>query len=76
MKRIFLTTYFIIVCSFLGLSQNWFLSLTGRVEQNGVDLEGASVTLMNGAKQISQIITEDDGEFGFQVQRICKLDLF
>jgi hypothetical protein len=67
MKRIFLTTYFIIVCSFLGLAQNWFLSLTGRVEQNGVDLEGASVTLMNGAKQISQIITEDDGEFGFQV---------
>ena len=67
MKRIFLTTYFIIVCSFLGLAQNWYLSLTGRVEQNGMDLEGASVTLMNGAKQISQIITEDDGEFGFQI---------
>ncbi len=67
MKRIFLATYFIIGCSFFGLTQNWYLSLTGRVEQNGVDLEGASVTLMNGTKQVAQIITQDDGEFGFKV---------
>jgi hypothetical protein len=67
MKRIFLATYFIIGCSFFGLTQNWYLSLTGRVEQNGVDLEGASVTLMNGTRQVAQFITQDDGEFGFKV---------
>jgi hypothetical protein len=49
------------------LTQNWYLSLTGRVEQNGVDLEGASVTLMNGTRQVAQFITQDDGEFGFKV---------
>jgi hypothetical protein len=67
MKRIFLATYFSLACSFFGLAQNWYLSLTGRVEQNGMDLEGASVILMNGAKQVSLIMTQYDGEFSFKL---------
>jgi hypothetical protein len=48
-------------------SQEWTLPFSSRVEKNGKKLQGATVTLMQGSKQISQTMTGDDGSFKIQI---------
>ena len=67
MKHLFSILTLTIVFSFTGFAQDWTLPLTGKVEKNGKKLQGSTVTLMQGSKQIAQTMTGDDGAFRFEI---------
>jgi hypothetical protein len=58
---------FLVFNSLLALSQDWTLPLSGKVEKNEKKLQGAIVTLMQGSKQIQQVMTGEDGLFKFEI---------
>ncbi|MES2513197.1 MAG: carboxypeptidase-like regulatory domain-containing protein [Bacteroidota bacterium] len=59
---------FFLVFSFLSsFSQEWTLPFSSRIEKNGKKLQGATVTLMQGGKQVMQTMTGEDGAFKFQI---------
>ena len=53
--------------SFSVISQEWTLPFSSRIEKSGKKLQGATVTLMQGSKQVMQTMTGDDGNFKFQI---------
>ena len=53
--------------SFFLFSQEWTLPFTSRIEKSGKKLQGATVTLMQGGKQVMQTMTGEDGSFKFQI---------
>ena len=57
---------FFLLHSFTIFSQNWTLPFSSRVEKSGKKLQGATVTLMQGSKQLLQTMTGDDGAFKFE----------
>ncbi|MBC7696642.1 MAG: carboxypeptidase regulatory-like domain-containing protein, partial [Burkholderiales bacterium] len=62
--RIFILFLF---CSKIAVSQDWNLPFSSRIEKNGKKLQGATITLMQGGKQIVQTMTGDDGAFKIQI---------
>ena len=67
MKHIFPIITILLVFSFAGFAQDWTLPFSSRIEKSGKKLQGATVTLMQGSKQIMQTMTSDDGAFKFQI---------
>jgi hypothetical protein len=60
-------TFFLVFSSFLSFSQEWTLPFSSKVEKNGKKLQGATVSLMQGSKQVMQTMTGEDGAFKFQI---------
>ena len=58
---------FLFFNTLLSFSQEWTLPFYSKVEKNGKKLQGATVTLMQGSKQILQTMTGDDGAFKIQI---------
>ncbi|MBA4242174.1 MAG: hypothetical protein C0448_15725, partial [Sphingobacteriaceae bacterium] len=67
MKYTFFIYIFLFFCTFSSFSQEWTLPFSSKIEKNGKKLQGATVTLMQGSKQIMQTMTGDDGAFKFQI---------
>ena len=58
---------FLFFNTILSFSQEWTLPFISKVEKNGKKLQGATITLMQGSKQILQTMTGDDGAFKIQI---------
>jgi hypothetical protein len=67
MKYTLLFILFLFFNSFISFSQEWTLPFSSKVEKNGKKLQGATVTLMQGSKQLLQTMTGDDGSFKIQI---------
>ncbi len=67
MKYTFRIIIFFVFCSFSAFSQEWTLPFSSRIEKNGKKLQGATITLMQGSKQVIQTMTGDDGAFKLQI---------
>ncbi|MFN8114549.1 MAG: carboxypeptidase-like regulatory domain-containing protein [Bacteroidia bacterium] len=67
MKYTLFSIIFLFINTYYSFSQEWTLPFSSRIEKSGKKLQGATVTLMQGNKQIMQTMTGDDGAFKFQI---------
>ena len=67
MKYTLLSIIFLFINIYGSFSQEWTLPFSSRIEKSGKKLQGATVTLMQGSKQIMQTMTGEDGAFKFQI---------
>ncbi|MCZ8286311.1 MAG: carboxypeptidase-like regulatory domain-containing protein, partial [Bacteroidia bacterium] len=67
MKNNYTLILFLIFSVYSSFAQDWTLPFSSRIEKNGKKLQGATVTLIQGGKQVQQTMTGDDGAFKFQI---------
>ncbi|MFH1003877.1 MAG: hypothetical protein V1781_00010 [Bacteroidota bacterium] len=65
--RFFYFIIFFFLLPLFSLSQDWTMSVNGRVFVGGVKQSGAIITLYRDNKQIQQIITQSNGRFNFEL---------